>query len=136
MVSDVTGEDAARLVDSAAERGDHAAPLGWTLQPVREGDRLVDERADVGALTPDTTLRWLDLRAGRFPSGPDEAVADVNAAKADRIEIGDRLRVGTGTRAATVTVVGLADTPSAMVAAGALPPLADRRALVRRASTS
>ena len=26
VVSDVTGEDAARLVDSAAERGDHAAP--------------------------------------------------------------------------------------------------------------
>ena len=53
VVSDVTGEDAARLVDSAAERGDHAAPLGWTIQPVREGDRLVDERADVGALAPD-----------------------------------------------------------------------------------
>jgi putative ABC transport system permease protein len=111
-VSGVSGEDAARLVADAERRGDHAAPLGWTLQPVTEGDRLIGERTDVGAIAPDPTLRWQELRDGRFPSAADEALADVNAAKADRIEIGDRLRVGSGTRAVEVTVVGLGDSPA------------------------
>ena len=52
-------------------------PAGPRGRPARR------RASDVGALTPDATLRWLDLRAGRFPSGPDEAVADVNAAKGE-----------------------------------------------------
>ena len=111
-VSDIGGEDAAELVETAEERGDHASPIGWTIQPVTEGDRLVDERADVAVIAPDASLRWQELRAGRFPDAPDEAVADVNTAKTDLIEVGDRLRVGTGSRAVEVTVVGLTDSPA------------------------
>ncbi len=111
-VSDIGGEDAAELVETAEERGDHASPIGWTLQPVTEGDRLVDERADVAVIAPDPSLRWQELREGRFPDAPDEALADVNTAKTDLIEVGDRLRVGTGSRAVEVTVVGLTDSPA------------------------
>ncbi len=42
-------------------------------------------------------------------------MADANAAKADRIGIGDELTVGSGSHAVSVTVVGLVDTPSAVV---------------------
>ena len=127
VVSDVDGEDAARLVRSAEQRGDHAVPIGWTVQQVSEGDRVIGERTDVGVLAQDPELRWQDLREGRFPEGADEALADVNAAKGDRIEVGDRLRVGAGSRAVVVTVVGLADSPAMFRGSVYLPwPVAER----------
>ncbi len=118
VVSDIDGEAATRLVADAAERGDRAAVLGSIILPVRTEDRQVDEGGDVGALAPDPALRWQELREGRFPTGPGEAVADVNAAKSDRIGIGDVLTVGSGSHAVSVTVVGLVDTPSAVVGDG------------------
>ncbi|NHA00804.1 ABC transporter permease [Nocardioides sp. W3-2-3] len=68
--------------------------------------------ADIGQVPDRPEHRWQDVVSGRFPQGPGEALVDSNAAKADDIAIGDRLRIGTGTRALDVRVVGLADSPS------------------------
>ena len=102
------------------------------IQPVREGDRLVDERADVGALAPDADAALAGRCArGGSPSGPDEALADVNAAKADRIEVGDRLRVGTGHPGRRRSPSSGSPTRRRRCCRGrSLPALADARALV------
>ncbi|HYF73430.1 MAG TPA: FtsX-like permease family protein [Nocardioides sp.] len=117
VVSDIDADTAARLLADAAERGDHAAFLGWTMQQVRVGDRLLGEDLDVGAIATGPDLRWQTLREGRLPERPGEAVADFNAVKGDDVSVGDPIRVGTGNRAVEATVVGLVDTPSASVGA-------------------
>jgi putative ABC transport system permease protein len=125
VVSDLDGEQAATIVADAAARGDSAAVLGWSMQPVRVDGTLLPDQTDVGALADDPALRWQVLRAGRFPARSGEAVADVNAAKGDRVAVGDTIRVGTGGRAVEATVVGLVDTPSASVGAAFYLPWAD-----------
>ncbi|WP_205473169.1 FtsX-like permease family protein [Nocardioides sp. SYSU D00038] len=115
VVTDLSGAEAVTLVDRAARAGDSAAVLGWTMQPVR-GSRVSD-RVDVGAIADDPVLRWQVVEEGRFPRGPGEAVADVNAAKSEGVGVGDPLTVGAGSRAVEVTVVGLVDSPSASVGA-------------------
>lgn len=117
VVSDVDGDQAARLIEAAHDRGDHASFLGWTMQQARVDGRLVDESADVGAVADDAALRWQDLRSGRFPQRAGEAVADANAVKGDDVSVGDTIRVGTGNHAVEARVVGLVDTPSASVGA-------------------
>jgi putative ABC transport system permease protein len=117
VVSDIDGDQAARLIDGAHQRGDHASFLGWTMQQVRVDGRLVDESADVGAVADDAALRWQGLRSGRFPQRAGEAVADANAVKSDDVSVGDTIRVGTGNHAVEARVVGLVDTPSASVGA-------------------
>ncbi|WP_148570723.1 ABC transporter permease [Nocardioides caldifontis] len=117
VVSGLDGDQAAAVVERARERGDHASVLGWSLLPLAEDGRRVSDRVEVGALADGEALRWQELRDGTFPGQAGEAVADVNAAKSLGLEVGDRLQVGTGARAADVTLVGLVDTPSASVAA-------------------
>ncbi|WP_121257049.1 ABC transporter permease [Nocardioides ferulae] len=131
VVSELDGEEAAELVDRARERGEKAAVLGWAMQPLAEDGRRVEDRLDVGALADDASLRWQELREGRFPTRQGEAVADANAAKSRDLEVGDRVQVGTGARAADVTVVGLVDTPSASVGAAIYLVWDDLRPLVR-----
>ncbi|WP_122816113.1 ABC transporter permease [Nocardioides pantholopis] len=117
VVSELDGSAAAEVLAHAAENGGSAAVLGWSIQPVTSAGRLLDERADVGVLAEDPALRWQELRSGRYPGAVGETVADTNAAKVYDIEAGDVLRVGTGSRATEVTVVGLVDTPSAWAGA-------------------
>jgi len=117
VVSDIDADQAAHVLDTAAERGDHASFLGWTMQQVRVDGRLLGESVDVGAIPEGPDLRWQELRAGRYPGGPGEAVADANAVKGDGVTVGDTLRVGTGSDATEATIVGLVDTPSASVGA-------------------
>lgn len=117
VVSDVGGDQAAGIVEQAAARGDTANVLGWTMQQVRVAGRLLGEDSDVGAIAGTADLRWQELRGGRFPRGPGEAVADANAVKGEGVALGDVVRVGTGTRAVEATLVGLVDTPSASVGA-------------------
>lgn len=117
VVTDIDGEQAARLIAGAREEGDSASFLGWTMQQVRVDDRLLGEDIDVGAISTGSALRWQELRAGRFPERPGEAVADANAVKGDDVMVGDTVRVGTGSNAVEARIVGLVDTPSASVGA-------------------
>lgn len=117
VAAEVEGDEAAALLERAQEDGAHAAVLGWTQQPVRDGKTAFGDGIDVGAISTDSSMRWQELRSGRFPSGAGEAVADLNAAKSNGVEVGDRVTVGHGSDAVDVTVVGLVDTPSLLVAA-------------------
>lgn len=105
-------EDAVRLLEAAPEQGADAWLIGWTLQQVSHDGTVVDTDADIGQVPDRPDRRWQELVSGRFPGSPGEALVDTNAAKADDIALGDRLRIGTGREALDVTVVGLADSPS------------------------
>lgn len=108
---------AARLVDTAAERGIPALSLGYAMEPIsRDGVQLAPS-ADVSEVALDPAQQWQELEDGRFPTAPGEAVADVNAAKSTDVAIGDVLRIGSGRAATDVEVVGLVDSPAAMGAA-------------------
>ncbi|GAA4725013.1 FtsX-like permease family protein [Nocardioides endophyticus] len=117
VVTDVDADEAARIVDRAERDGDSAAVLGWTPQKVRVGDRLFEDRTDVGGIAADPDLRWQLLREGRLPDGPGEVVADVNAVKGRDVAIGDSVEIGTGRSSVEATLVGLVDTPSASIGA-------------------
>lgn len=120
-------DDATRLVERAAETGGAAAVLGWTVQPVTEGDRVADQQADVGALAADDRLRWQELRDGTWPTGPGQVVADVNAAKSDEVGLGDTVEIGSGRRSVAAEVVGLVDSPSASAGADYYLPWTEAR---------
>ena len=113
----VTADDpraAARLVDGAAANGVPALTLGYAMEIVtRDGVQLAAS-ADIGEASLDPALQWQALEEGRFPTGPGEAVADVNAAKSTDVAIGDVLTIGTGKAASDVEVVGLVDSPPAL----------------------
>ncbi|MBU2695190.1 MULTISPECIES: ABC transporter permease [Pimelobacter] len=112
VVDDPSPEDAARLIEAAPTTGADAWLIGWTTQQVARDGKVVDSSADVGQVPDRPELRWQKLVDGTFPSAPGEAVVDANAAKVDKIAVGDHLRVGTGAGALDVTVTGLVDSPS------------------------
>lgn len=105
-------DDAVRLLEAAPEQGADAWLIGWTLQQVSHDGTVVETDADIGQVPDQPRRRWQELVSGRFPATSGEALLDTNAAKADDLAVGDRLRIGTGTDALDVTVVGLADSPS------------------------
>ncbi len=105
-------DDAVRLLEAAPEQGADAWLIGWTLQQVSHDGAVVATDADIGQVPDRPGRRWQELVSGRFPATSGEALVDANAAKADDIALGDRLRIGTGPNALDVTVVGLADSPS------------------------
>lgn len=105
-------DDAVRLLEAAPEQGADAWLVGWTLQQLSHDDTVVATDADIGQVPDRPGRRWQELVDGRFPGSPGEALVDANAAKADHLAVGDRLRIGTGADALEVTVVGLADSPS------------------------
>ncbi|HSU01884.1 MAG TPA: FtsX-like permease family protein [Nocardioides sp.] len=103
-----------RLVETAAEQDLRALTIGYAMEPVtRDGVQLA-ETADVAEASLDPALQWQALETGRFPTAPDEALADVNRAKSTGVELGDVVRVGSGAAAVDVEVVGLVDSPPAM----------------------
>ncbi|WKN48809.1 ABC transporter permease [Nocardioides sp. Arc9.136] len=125
VVSQIAAEDAALVVRRAAATGDSAAVLGFVTQPVTADGRVVGQRVDLAPIADDEALRWQDLREGRWPAGSGEAVADLNDAKSNGLAIGDRVRVGAGSRALEAEVVGLVDSPSASAGAALYLPWAD-----------
>jgi putative ABC transport system permease protein len=125
VVSEIGGDDAAEVVRRAADAGDSAAVLGYVTLPVTSHGAVVDQDADVAALADDTALRWQELRDGDWPSGPGQAVADLNDAKSNGLEVGDRIRVGAGSRAVEAEVVGLVDSPAATAGASLYLPWSD-----------
>ncbi|MDO9455546.1 ABC transporter permease [Nocardioides sp.] len=128
----VDGTQVDRLVTGAADRGAEASVLGWTQEPVTHDGTLVDRDTEVGEITTSPTLRWQELSDGAFPTGPGEAAVDRGLAREHDLAVGDVLEVGSGPDAATVTVTGLVESPSALVAGQVyltwpdLRPLADR----------
>jgi putative ABC transport system permease protein len=125
VVKHPSPSDAAALLEAAPGRGADAWLIGWTLQQLSAGGKVVDTSADVGQVPDRPQHRWQRLVDGRFPGAAGEAVVDTNTAKVDKIAVGDRLRVGTGADALDVTVVGLVDSPSTAAVASVYVSWAD-----------
>lgn len=113
VVTGLDGAEARTIVRSAAGRGDRAAVIGFATERARVEDRLLTDNVSIGAVADDERLRWQEVREGRLPDAPSEVAVDVNAAKSDRVEVGDTVRLGSGDRVVEAEVVGLVDTPSA-----------------------
>jgi putative ABC transport system permease protein len=62
------------------------------------------------AISPE--LRWQQLVTGRFPATEGEAVLHNWFAQAEKIAIGDRIRIGEGPGATDVEVVGVVESPA------------------------
>lgn len=114
VVTLVDQRQAQRLLDRAAEDGVPALGLGYAMEQVTRDGVQLTASADVAEASLDPDLQWQDLEAGRFPTAPGEALADVNKAKSSGVEIGDVLRVGSGAAATDVEVVGTVDSPPAL----------------------
>ncbi|GAA1511272.1 FtsX-like permease family protein [Nocardioides humi] len=112
VVDSPSPADAGRLLAAAERHGADAWLIGWTMEQLAVEGKVVDTDTDIGQLPDRPDRRWQELVSGRFPGGAGEAVVDANTAKVSRIEVGDRLRIGTGGSALDVTVVGLVDSPS------------------------
>ena len=110
----------------AAEDGFPAGVIGYAMEPVFAGDVQLSASTDVREASTDPANQWLDVVEGRQPTGPGEALADVNAAKGTGVEVGDVLRVGAGDDVVEVTVVGMVDSPTA-ASADLYVPWADLR---------
>jgi putative ABC transport system permease protein len=119
IFSDITGElfaepmpvsalDAARRAEGVAAvtgviSGD-AQLLG------RDGRMAAGGRAPLGRSVDASFAK--DLHAGRVPSGPGEIAIDGRTARAQRLGVGDRVRVvASGGEPQTVTVAGILDSP-------------------------
>lgn len=114
VVTLVDQRQAQRLLDRAAEDGVPALGLGYAMEQVTRDGVQLTASADVAEASLDPDLQWQDLEAGRFPTAPGEALADVNKAKSSGVEIGDVLRVGSGAAATDAEVVGTVDSPPAL----------------------
>lgn len=110
-------DDAAALLAAAPDHDADAWLVGWTLQPVALDGAVADDDADIGQVPASPDRRWQQLAQGRFPAAAGEALADPDAAHGAGIEIGDRVRIGSGPDALEVEVVGLADSASPFAAA-------------------
>ncbi|HET9423388.1 MAG TPA: ABC transporter permease [Nocardioides sp.] len=115
VADDLTGAEAVRLRNRAADAGAEAAVLGWTQQQVSRDGRELDDKGDVAEIATTPGLRWQVLEQGRFPSSAGEAAVDTNAAKSAGVELGDRLQVGSGNDPVDVEVVALVDSPATVV---------------------
>lgn len=112
VVDSPSAADAGRLLDAAQDGGADAWLIGWTMQQVAAEGKVVDTDTDIGQLPDRPDRRWQELVDGRFPGSAGEAVVDTNTAKVSKVAVGDELRIGTGSDALDVTVVGLVDSPS------------------------
>jgi putative ABC transport system permease protein len=107
--------DALALIDRL---GDNASAVGRVDLPASREDGTPlgsgEQRGatTVGPVATAEELRWQELVAGRFPERPGEVVVHIWAAQDQEIEIGDRIRVGDGTAATDLEVVGLVLSPT------------------------
>lgn len=98
------------VTEKYTEKGGWA--LAASMQAVRTEKEMLGQEIMVGAVSTDKRWQWQDLEEGRFPTRGGESVVDANAAKTNKVAIGDTLTVGSGDSAVETTVVGLVDAPS------------------------
>lgn len=98
------------VTEKYTEKGGWA--LAASMQPVRTEKAMLGQEVMVGAVSTEKRWQWQELESGRFPTRAGESVVDANAAKTNKVAVGDTLRVGNGESAVETTVVGLVDAPS------------------------
>lgn len=112
VLTGASAEQEKAVLAHARQVGAHAAAQVVAMLPVTHDGRMVREDSAVGMISADPRMRWQPLVSGRYPAKAGEAVVDANAAKGDRLGVGDRIEVGSGAAAVKVRVVGTVDSPS------------------------
>ncbi|MGI5128403.1 ABC transporter permease [Pseudonocardia sp. CA-107938] len=98
--------------------GDNASGLGRVDLPAQRADGTpmgsgeFAGRTTIGPIAASPELRWQTLYAGRFPDRTGEVVMHVWDAQAQKVSVGDRIRVGAGAAATDLQVVGLVRSPT------------------------
>jgi putative ABC transport system permease protein len=105
-----------RILRVAERQGGAAAVLGSSSAPVALDGVLVGADTSIGTVSTDPALRRQDLVSGVAPTRDDQALVDERTARSARISVGDDLRVGTGSRARDVEVLGIARATSYLAA--------------------
>ncbi|WP_313409504.1 ABC transporter permease, partial [Aeromicrobium sp.] len=102
-------DDVAHTVEIARERGDRTSVIATTWTRVTAPSGSLGDEVQVGTVSTDPALRTQQVTDGRAPTSDREALVDAGAARAEGIELGDRVTIGLQDRARDFTVVGLTD---------------------------
>jgi putative ABC transport system permease protein len=103
--------DLDEVIAFTERHGENAAAIGRGSLPAHLDGRPLS-RLLVAPIATSPELRWQQLVAGRFPATEGEAVLHNWFAQAEKIAIGDRIRIGEGSGATDVEVVGVVESPS------------------------
>ena len=103
--------DLDEVIAFTERHGENAAAIGRASPPAHLDGRPLS-RITVAPIATPPELRWQELVTGRFPTDEGEAVLHNWFAQAEKITIGDRIRIGEGSGATDVEVVGVVESPA------------------------
>ncbi len=103
--------DLDEVIAFAERHGENAAAIGRGSPPAHLDGRPLS-RVVVAPIARSPEQRWQQLVSGRFPAREGEAVLHNWFAQAQKIAIGDRIRIGEGAGATDVEVVGVVESPA------------------------
>ncbi|TWF78842.1 putative ABC transport system permease protein [Pseudonocardia hierapolitana] len=110
--------DRDEVIAFTERHGENAAAIGRGRPPAHVDGRPLS-RILVAPIASSPEMRWQQLVTGRFPATEGEAVLHNWFAQAEKIAIGDRIRIGEGSGATDVEVVGVVESPAAGAMASA-----------------
>jgi putative ABC transport system permease protein len=103
--------DLDEVIAFTERHGENAAAIGRGSPPAHLDGRPLS-RLLVAPIARSPEQRWQQLVTGRFPAREGEAVLHNWFAQAQKIAIGDRIRIGEGGGATDVDVVGVVESPA------------------------
>ena len=86
--------EARKVVAEVQAAGGATAVNGWTSAVVSHDGHRLGDGSYVGTVADIPSLRWQQLTAGAFPTGPSEALLDRHLAEANGVAVGDTVSVG------------------------------------------
>lgn len=108
VVSELANEDVTRALTAVDGLGPTAVNAATYTTMSTRGRTLLDDGM-VGTVAATPSLRWQRLDTGRYPARAGEALADVDAARDNKVGVGDVILLGDGRQRTRVTITGLAD---------------------------
>ena len=108
VVQGLSPDSAQSTLDAVADLG-HASVNADASAPVSVDGVTVADEPDIGSVATESSLRWQDLAAGRYPTRPGEVLADAADAATNQVSVGDELVIDAGAKDIRVTVTGLAE---------------------------
>jgi putative ABC transport system permease protein len=108
VVQGLSPDAAQSTLDAVADLGPASVNADASAPVSVDGVTVADE-PDIGSVATESSLRWQDLAAGRYPTRPGEVLADAADAATNQVSVGDELVIDAGAKDIRVTVTGLAE---------------------------
>ncbi len=108
VVQGLSPDAAQSTLDAVADLGPASVNADASAPVSVDGVTVADE-PDIGSVATESSLRWQDLAAGRYPTRPGEVLADAADAATNQVSVGDELVIDAGAKDMRVTVTGLAE---------------------------